>query len=128
MKAKLINLLLSSPHGDAVRDGLRLDGDDVFTEMLNLTLRPFSEQQLTCDVTALIARVAEDSTLSGEAVEVDIRCVGILGISFANDDQHSDFESPDASLDIETGDRFRILCKSLEVKRVQAYNLADEPR
>jgi hypothetical protein len=128
MKVKLVNLLLSGPHGSAVREGLRLDGDDAFTEILNLALRPVTTQQFTCELTAIIARIAEDSTLSGDAVEVDMQFTGVLGISFANDDDHSSFESPDVPLDIETGDRFRILCEHLEVKKVRSFNLADEPR
>ena len=128
MKTKLINLLLSSPHGDAVRQGLGLEGDNVFTEILNFTIWPVSGKELNCDLRALIGKIAEDSTLSGEAVEVELQCIGARYISFANDDEHSDLEAMDAPLDIQTGDRLRILCARLEVTKVRAYNLGGEPR
>lgn len=127
MKAKLINLLLSSSHGGAVRDGLRPLGDNVFTEVFFLTVRPCSNGELACDLRASIARWGEDSTLSGEAVEVDVQFSGLLGLSFAYDDRHPELEQH-APFDVEIGDRYRILCQSWEVMKVRAYNLADEPR
>ena len=128
MKAKLIELLLSSPSGKAVREALQLSGEQVLTEVLHLNFRPTSDRRYSCEVRALIARVAEDSTLSGEALEVDFQCLGAVAIGFAHDDQQTEFEDLEAHLDIDIGDRFRILCQDFAVKNVRAYNLADEPR
>ena len=127
MKARLIELL-SSPSGKAVRDALGLNGEDVFTEVFHLKLRQASERQSTCDIKAVIAKVAEDATLSGQAVEVDFQCLGVQALGYAHDGQQAEFDGMEAHLYIDTGDRFRILCQDFVVTNVRAYNLADEPR
>ena len=129
MKAKLIELLLSSPSGKAVRNALRLSGEEVFTEVLSLILCQAADRGPACDVRAIISRVGEAGTLSGEAVEVDFGCLETLALGFSyDDDQQAEFDGLQAALDIDTGDRFRIFCQGFVVKNVRAYNLADEPR
>jgi hypothetical protein len=61
-----------------------------------------------------MGRWREDSTLSGEAVELDIQFLGIVGISFAHDEQHRDFKNLDAPLDVEIGDGFGFFARNLK--------------
>src|SRR3954447_16293541 len=114
MKAKLIDLLLASPLGKQVREALRFNGEGVFTEVNQLKLRKSADGQSSCEMRAVIARVEEDG-LSGEAVEVDFLCLNTLAIDFSQDDQSFELNGLDAALDIETGDRFRILCEAIKV-------------
>jgi hypothetical protein len=68
-----IDLLLTSPQGDAVKNALRLDGGEVFTEILKFLVRPAPGQPLACELAVLIARVfgmltSGDPTLCGHAM------------------------------------------------------------
>ena len=130
MKSKLIEALLSGQHGDAVRDGLHLEGQRVYCEVFYFTVRSLPNRELACNLQVRIARWGDgdDATLSGDAVEVEIEFSGVLGISYAYNDQHNGFGDFDAPLDIDIEDRFRIRCQRFEVKKVRALNLADEPR
>jgi hypothetical protein len=128
MKAKLIELLLSSPAGQTVRHALRLNEGKVFTEVLYLKSRHAPDGRSFCDVRACIARIGEDGTLSGEAVEVDFLCLETRALGFAHDDQQPELDAVEAALDIDLGYRFRIVCQGLTVKNVRSYNLSDEPR
>ena len=130
MKAKLIEALLSSGHGDAVRGGLHLEGQRVYCEVLHFTVRPVPSRELACDLRVQIAKWGEGdaATLTGDAVELEIEFSGVVGISYAYDNQHKGFGDHDSPLDIDIEDRFRICCRRFEVKKVRAFNLADEPR
>src|SRR5437588_8108277 len=121
MNARLIELLLSSPSGNAVREGLQLNEEQVFTEVLHVNFRPAPDRRSTCEDRAMIARVAEDSTLAGDAVEVDFQCLGAVALGFAHDDQQTEFEDLEPNLDIDVGARFRILCQDFAVKNVRAF-------
>jgi hypothetical protein len=130
MKAKLIEALLSSRHGDAVRHGLHLEGQRVYCEVLHFTVRPVPNRELACDLRVQVAKWGngDEATLSGDSVELEIEFSGVVGISYAHDDQHKALDGPDCPLDIDIEDRFRICCQRFEVKKVRAFNLADEPR
>jgi hypothetical protein len=136
MKAALIDVLLSSPGGEAIRTALRLQDEEVFTEVVHVRLRHAREQEGTCEMRVGLAKWGKDGVLTGEAADVDFRCVGVLGLSY-----WSDWESPDAKqpqfspdvpqtqspLEIDTEDRFRVHCARVEVLNVRPYHLSDEP-
>ncbi len=135
MKTNLLDALLASPGGEAIRKAFSSPEDLALPEIVYLRLRRGSERSGECSMRIVLAKIGQDGCLSGEAADVDFRCVGVheLRWSFEWDphgieaDLGSDrMAGPTCPLEIDTQDRFRICCERIEVLNVRPYHLDKE--
>jgi hypothetical protein len=136
MKTKLLDALLASPGGEAIREVFRLLGHYT-PEIVYVRLRRGSERNGECDIRAVLAEVGEDGVLSGEAADVDFRCTNVRELAWSFDwDSHigkahqpsDQTAEPACRLEIDTEDRFRIFCDQIEVVKVRSYRFPEEGR
>jgi hypothetical protein len=126
MRIKLTEVLLASPSGQAIREALRLGSEKLMTEMFYVRVHRIRERESSCDMRVCVAKWGPDMTLTGEAVEVSFQCLDLQTLQYAYDENYSGFEHLQAGLDIDTEDRFRILCGSIVVTNVRPFVLGEE--
>ena len=135
MKTNLIDALIASPGGKAIREAFAPPAQLMEPEIVYVRLRHGSERSGECVMRIVLAKIGNDGCLSGEAADVDFRCTGVRELAWSFDWEYYNekIDEPEhqsskveCRLEIDTQDRFKIFCDQLEVIKVRPYRLSEE--
>jgi hypothetical protein len=140
MKTNLVEALLATPAAPEIRRILRLqtekpvsyermtDGIGVNLEVLFVRMHRVAASQTHCDVFVGLAKY-ENGEVAREAADVYFRCLDVTAVdwhsSFYQGNDLPNFDSSDATVEIDTRDGFRIACARIEVTNVQPCDLGE---